>query len=120
MDAFSFLIEDAFVKCFGKGHYLFTCCIADYCSGFMQLVCLATFLQVSETDTFDLSQVSIELSIFACILLVTSLEETLCTHFFEIKMKPKVPATSQLLSQLDLISRCLISWEIGSRNCKST
>ena len=57
MDAFSCLTNDVFVKCFGKG-------IADYCSGFVQLVCLATFLQVSETDTFDLSQVSIELAIF--------------------------------------------------------
>ena len=64
MDAFSCLTKDVFVKCYGKGQYLLTCCIADYCSGFVQLVCLATFLQVSETDTFDLSQVSIELGFF--------------------------------------------------------
>lgn len=114
MDAFSCLTNDVFVKCFGKG-------IADYCSGLVQLVCLATFLQVSETDTFDLSQVSIGLAFFlACILLVPLLEETLCSHFFEMKMKPKVPASSQLLNQLDLISKCLFSWGIGSKNCKST
>jgi hypothetical protein len=121
MDAFSCLTKDVFVKCFGKRQYLFTCCIADYCSGFVQLVCLATFLQVSETDTFDLSQVSIELGFFfACILLVPLLEEILCLHFFEMKMKPKIPASSQLLSQLDLISKCSFPWGIGSENCKST